>query len=315
MKHVFVIDPDVFSGQQWKMDGLLDTIGQHFRTQEKPDFTIVVSKFPREALGLIQKHVDEAEGDTVRVYAVGGDGVLFDCLNAVVGIPNMELAVMPYGATNTFIRSFGDGNVDMFKNIASITTAPVIPTDVIEVSNTYAITGCSVGFTPAVVIKIRNLEEAKIVRGLDRVAAGLRRFFTTLSFVFDKSIVARSYTVTIDNQNFSGTYSLVSIANGPYFGRRKTPLADTKLDDGYMDVVLFKASTMFATLLNFRKFARGKMPSNCVRLKAKKVEMHSDKPMCIQTDSEYLMDTNVVFEAVPGAAQIVAVDNLKYQEC
>jgi len=315
MKHVLIIDPNVFAGQQWKMDGLLDAIGQYFRTQEKPDFTTMVSKFPREALGVIQKQVDEANGDTVRVYAVGGDSVLFDCLNAIVGLPNMELAVMPYGTANTLIRSFGEGKAELFNVIASITTAPVIPTDMIEVGNTYAITGCAVGFNAAVVIKIRELEETRLTRGLDRFAASIRRLFTSISFIFDKRIVARQYNLIIDNQSYNGTYSLVSIVNGPYFGRKKIPLAGASLDDGLLDVVLFKSSSVLGTLLSFRKYARGKIPSNCVHVKAKKVEMHSDTPMWIQTDSEYLMDTNVAFEVVPGAVQVVAVDNLTYQEC
>jgi len=315
MKHVFVIDPDVFSGQQWKMDGLFDTIGQHFRTQEKPDFTTLVSKFPREALGIIQKQVDEANGDTVRVYAIGGDGVLFDCLNGIMGLPNMELAVMPYGATNTFIRCFGEGNAELFNNIAPITIAPTIPTDAIEVGNTYALSGCAVGFAPAVVFKIRELEDTKLARGLDSFAAGIRRFFTSISFIFDKNIIARQYQIIIDNQDYSGTYSMVCVINGPHFGRKKLPLDKSMLNDGYLDVVLFKSASVLTTLLSFRKYARGKMPSNCVRVKAKKVEMHSDKPMWIQTDSEYLMDTNITFEVVPEAVQIVAVDNLTYQEC
>ena len=314
MKHVFVIDPESFSGQQWRMDGLRDIIGQYFRTQEKPDFTTMVSKFPREAMGVIQKQVDEAGGDTVRVYAVGGDGVLFDCLNAIVGLPNTELAIMPYGATNTFVRSFGEGTDEAFKNVPSVTTAPGIPTDVIEAGNTYAISGCTVGFTPAVVIRIRDLNDAKLARGLGRLAAGLRRLFTGFSFVFDRDIVGRHYKIAIDDGDYSGTYSQINILNAPYFGRRKTALRETQPDDGFIDVVLFKSASVVTTLINFRKYAQRKLPSSCIRVKAKKVEIQSDKPMWIQTDSEYLMDTNITFEVVPGAVQIVAVDNLKYQE-
>jgi len=291
------------------MDGLLDIIGQHFRTQEKPNFTTVVSKFPREAVGLVQKQVDEADGDTVRVYAVGGDSILFDCLNAIVGQPNMELGVLPHGV-NTFIRSFGEGKVEAFKNIASITSAPVVPTDVIEVGNTYAISGCSVGFAPAVAMRIGDFSDSKIARRL----GNLRRFFTGFSFIFDRNIVACQYKITIDDKDYSGAYSLVNIVNGPHFGRKKTGLAEVKLDDGLIDVVLFKSASVLATLINFRKFSRGKLSSGCVRVKAKKVEIRSDKPMWIQTDSEYLMDTNITFEVVPGAVQVVAVDNLTYQE-
>jgi diacylglycerol kinase family enzyme len=314
MKHVFVIDPEAFSGQQWRMDGLLDVIGQHFRTQEKPDFTTVVSKFPRESLGVIQKQVDEAGGDTVRVYAIGGDAILFDCLNGIAGLPNMELAAMPYGHANTFIRSFGEGKAELFRNIAAITSAPTVPTDVIEVGNTCALSGCSVGFAAAVVIKLREMEGAKLARGLGRAVAGLRRFLANVSFMLDKAIMNRQYKIEIDSKDYSGAYSLVSIANAPYFGRRKAPIPESAPDDGYLDVVLFKSGALLSTLVSFRRYSKGRMPSNCVHVKAKKVEMQSDKPMWIQTDSEYLMDTSVTFEAVPEGARVVAVDGLKYRE-
>jgi diacylglycerol kinase family enzyme len=57
----------------------------------------------------------------------------------------------------------------------------------------------------------------------------------------------------------------------------------------------------------------GKIPSNCVRVQAKKIEIKSDTPMWIQTDSEYLLDTSITFEVVPEAVQVVAVNNLTYQ--
>jgi len=315
MKHVFLIDPSAFSGQQWRMDGLLDTIGQHFRTQEKPDFTTVVSKFPREALGIIQRQADEAEGGPVRVYAIGGDAILFDCLNGIVGLPNMELAAVPYGAAgNTFIRSFGEGKAELFKSIPAVAAAPSIPTDIIEVGNTHALSGCAVGFSAAVVIKMRNMESGRRrSRGAGRIAAKLRRLLAGASFAFDKSIVARQYRILIDGKDYSGAYSQVSIVNAPHFGGAKAPLAGAAPDDGLLDVVLFKSATMLATIGSFRKYARGKLPSNCARVKAKRVEMHSDKPMWIQTDSEYLMDTSIAFEVAPGAAQIVAVDGLSYR--
>jgi hypothetical protein len=42
MKYVFVFDPKAFYDRncKWKMNNILDTIGQYFRTQNKPDFFI-----------------------------------------------------------------------------------------------------------------------------------------------------------------------------------------------------------------------------------------------------------------------------------
>jgi diacylglycerol kinase family enzyme len=313
MKHVYVIDPKSFHEQQWKMDGLLDSIGQYFRTQDKPNFSTLVEKYPREAIGLIQKQVDEAEeGETIRVYAVGGDDILFDCLNGIIGLPNIELAAVPYGTVNHFIRSFGEGKAELFTNIPSLAKAPVIPTDIIKAGCNYAISGCTVGLRPAVSIKMRE-ESAKSEKGFNRFSTAVWSFLINLGSLFNKDIIAHRYTITIDGNDYSGNYSLINIGNAPYFGRKKNTKPEAMPDDGFMDLALFKPAGALSTLASFAKYSRGKTPSNCVRVQAKKVVIQSEKPMWIQMDSEYLIDIGITFELIPGAAQIVTVDNLTYQ--
>jgi diacylglycerol kinase family enzyme len=314
MKHVYIIDPKPFHGQQWKMDGLVDTIGQFFRRQEeKPNFSTLFSHYPRSAIGLIQKQVDEAEEDeTVRVYAIGGDDMLFDCLSGISGLPNMELAIAPYGITNDFIRVFGEKKADLFRDIESLAVSGTVPTDVIAVGNNFAINGCSVGIVPAIAMK-KNVSRAKFSKGIGRFSLGFWFFVDKVSSYLNKDTIANQYKITIDDADYSGTYSLVYVINSPYFCRKRVPLSGSMPDDGFLDVVLFKSAGPFFTSGLFKKYARGKLPSTCVRVQAKKVEIKSDTPMWIQTDSEYLRDTSITFEVVPEAVQVVAVNNLTYQ--
>jgi diacylglycerol kinase family enzyme len=313
MKHVFIIDPKAFRDQQWKMDGLLDSIGQYFRTQDKPDFSTLFSHYPRDAIILIQKQVAQAEPfDTVRVYAIGGDDVLFDCLNGIAGLPSMELAIAPYGDTNSFIRAFGDKKWDQFKDIAVLAAADTVHTDIIEVGNLFALNGCSVGLTAASAMKLEDLK-VRLSKGISRHAIGFWYFLYQLSSLFNKELITHNYTVTIDDQDYSGNYSQINIVNAPYFGRYKIPLAGSLPDDGFLDVVLFKSIGPLSTLRSINRYARGKLSSNCIRLQAKKVEIKSEKPIYIQTDTEYFMDTGITFQIVPGAVQVVAVNNLVYQ--
>jgi len=123
MKHVFVFDPKTFFNQQWMMDNILDTLGQFFRTQESPDFSIHISRYRRNATSIVQEEVEKAkENDIIRVYAVGGEEILFDCVNAVVLFPNMQLAAIPYGETCDFLKIFGDSNMESFKDIPLLLT-------------------------------------------------------------------------------------------------------------------------------------------------------------------------------------------------
>jgi diacylglycerol kinase family enzyme len=313
MKHVFIIDSKSFRGQQWKMDSMLDNIGQFFRTQEQASFSTVVSHYPRDAMQLIQRQVSGAEEDeTIRVYAIGGDDILFDCLNGIVGLPNMELAIMPYGNNNDFLRSFGEKRVDLFKDLGSLTTASTITTDVINIGYNCAINGCSVGFTPTIATKMKEIE-AKVGKGFGRFFVGFLFFMNRLSSLFNKKLTAHHFEITVDDTDYSGNYSLVNVINGPYFGRNNA-LAGSLPDDGFLDVLLFKSVGPLATSMSLGKYKRGgKLPSNCVRVQAKKVELKSETPVWIQTDNEFLRDTRINFEVIPGAIQVVAVNNLTYQ--
>jgi diacylglycerol kinase family enzyme len=313
MKHIYIIDSKSFKEQQWEMGAFLDSIGQYFRTQDKPNWSTAVEKYPREAMGLIQKQVDEAEeGETIRVYAIGGDDTLFDCLNGIMGLPNVELAAVPFGGENHFLRSFGERKARLFTNVQSLAEASVIPTDIIKAGYNYAICGCAVGLTPAVAIKMRN-RGANSEKGLNRFSAAGWSFLFNLGSLFNKDIVAHSYTITIDGNDYSGDYSLINIGNAPYFGRKKNTKPQAMPDDGLLDLALFKSASALSTVLSFAMYSQGKTPSNCIRLQAKKVVIQSKKTMCIQMDSEYFSDTGITFELVPEAVQIVAVDNLTYQ--
>ena len=313
MKHVFVIDPAAFHDQQWRMDILLDHIGQYFRTQEKPDFSTLFSHYPRDAIKLIQKQADEAEvGDTVRVYAVGGDSIVYDCLNGIAGLPNMELAIMPHGDANDFIRVFGEKNTESFRDIQSLITSDTIPTDIIAVGNNCSINGCSVGFTPAVAIKA-NERKTGTSGGLNRFIAGFWNSLYYITSLFNQELTAHHYTITIDDTDYSGNYSMVTAVNSPYFDRKKIPLENSMPDDGMLDVLLFRSVSPLATYWSISRYSRGKIPSNCLRVQARKIEIKSEKPVWIQADSELFIDTNITFEVVPGEVQIVAVNNLTYQ--
>jgi diacylglycerol kinase family enzyme len=313
MKHLFIIDSKTFRGQEWKKDSLIDNIGQYFRTQEQPKFSILHSHRPRDAMQLIQQQMEGTEeGETVRVYAIGGDGILFDCLNGIEGLPNMELAIVPYGDRSDFLRSFGEKKTELFRDLVAVTTSPTVTTDVVKVGYNWAINGCSVGFIPAVATKSKELKADK-GKGFGRFFSGFLFLINRLIFLFDKELIAHHFEITIDDTDYSGNYSLVNVVNGPYFGRRNI-LAGSLPDDGFLDVLLFKSANPLITSLFLALYTQGgRLPSNCVRVQAKKMELRSETPVWIQTDNEFLRETHINFEVLPGAVQIVAVNNLTYQ--
>jgi diacylglycerol kinase family enzyme len=314
MKHIFVFDPKSFNTQIWQMDAIYKDIEEYFEKQENPDYSIVISKFRRDSIALIQKHMDEAEdGDTVRVYAIGGEEIFFDCLNSIAGLSNTELADMPFGNTNDFLRIFGDETLELFHDLQSLIQAPTIPTDIINAGNLYAINACIIGFNSAVPIKEKELRK-KFGANTDgfsffnKAVAFLGNLFTAL----DKRIIAQHYNLIIDDKDYSGNYCLINIANGPFYGGKNITVTGAMPNDGLLEVALFKSVGPLLSLWSMRRYSHGEVPSNCILLQAKKIILQSDELVWIQLDGEFLQDTKFTFEVIPKAIQIVVVNNMAY---
>ncbi|MDR0376138.1 MAG: hypothetical protein LBH85_10560 [Treponema sp.] len=313
MKHVFVFNPKSFA-QKTQMEYIIDTIGQFFRKQEKPHFSIQTSYFPRDAIGIIKREVTTAdENETVRVYAIGGDGILFDCLNGIVGLPNMELAAVPYGKTNDFLRVFGTDKMSLFKDIGALVSAKTLPTDVISFGSNYAINTLTIGMESLAVVNMNSFSR-KHSGLLNRVSFLYNRLFSisALPALFDHNVLFQRYNIIIDDVDFSGEYSAINIANGPCYGGDKSAIPMARPDDGILHTLLFKPLGAIGTLFVLPNYVKGKTPSNCKLLQAKKLEIRSEQPLQIQADGEIFFDTNITVEVKPAAVQFVAVDNLTY---
>jgi diacylglycerol kinase family enzyme len=312
MKHVFVFDPKSFFSQQWKMDGILDHIGQFFRTQEKPDFSIQFSRYRRDAILLIQQEAEKAKpGDIVRIYAIGGEEILYDCVNGVAHFPNMQLAVVPYGESCDFLNLFGKNKAEAFRDLPSLIQSDALPTDLIKWGVNFALNSCYIGLNSAMAAKLREMK-TKLGKGSFAVFSKIASFLNYAVTAMDREIASQEYTVSIDDKDFSGHYSLIHIANGPYHTGKMTGVTNAVPDDGLLDVALIKSADPLKTMWSMGRYAKGKRPSNSIVMQAKKITVRSEKQMWVQMDNEYFRDTNISINIIPQATQIVAVDNLTY---
>ncbi|MCL2214368.1 MAG: hypothetical protein FWC06_04060 [Treponema sp.] len=312
MKHVFVFDPKAFYNQQWKMDNILDGIGQYFRTQEKVDFSVQFSRYRRNAIGIINDEAEKTAADEIiRIYAIGGEEVLFDCLNASAHFPNTQLALIPYGESNSFLKIFGEDKAESFKDIPSLVQGRALPTDIIKWGINYALNSCYIGMDSAISRNLKDLK-SRSNKGSYLLFSIIPSFTGNFFVAFDKRSAARDYKITIDDSDYSGQYSLIHIANGPYHAGKKTGASEAVPDDGLLNITLIRASHPLGTLASVSKYLNGKRPKNCLFTQGKKISVHSDNQMCIQIDNEYVLDTDINLNVVHHAAQIVAAEGLSY---
>jgi diacylglycerol kinase family enzyme len=318
-KHLFIINPVSFrSGAD--MSAFTAGVERYFETLAGAEYRIHVSRFPRNAIRVVRQYITQSGPDPVRVYAVGGDGILFDCLNAVVGLPNAELAPVPYGRTNDFIRAFGEGLDGLFKNIGLLASAPVILTDILHCGSNYALNLCTVGLeSEAIFRSVEMQQKLKTWPRFFRNSSGVYNIIYYLGgfmVMFDRKTLRQQYTITIDGEDLSGTYASVNIANGPCYGGDKSAVVSAVPDDGFMDVLMFKGTGTLQGLRRIIPYAKGhydRFPGDFTLRRGRIISIRSEDPLMIDLDGEAFLDTNITVELIPQAVKIVTPNNMPYK--
>ncbi|MDR1205371.1 MAG: hypothetical protein LBL26_07810 [Peptococcaceae bacterium] len=314
VKHLCVVNPKSFPHKAG-LDAFVKDCTQKMAGR---DLTVHISRFPRDAIGVIRTYAAHCEPDAlIRVYAAGGDGILFDCLNGVAELEHAELASMPYGGRNDFIRAFGEGKQGLFRDIALLADAPSLPTDVMRSARNYALNFCAVGLESSVILQTRRLNRIfEKPQAVFPFLSPLIRRMASVSCFFQKPVLRQRYDVSIDGEDFSGGYAAINIANGPCCGGNKNAAVHADPGDGLLDALFMKAggaadiTRMASAYLSgqYRKF-----PKKMFYRRGRKFDIHSDTPMAVNLDGEVFLDTRLTLEIIPAAVRIVAPAGVTYE--
>jgi diacylglycerol kinase family enzyme len=135
--------------------------------------------------------------------------------------------------------------------------------------------------------------------------------------MFDRKIMRQEYTLSIDGENLSGAYASLNIANGPCYGGDKNAVITAVPDDGFMDVLMFKSSSVLRGLARILPYTHGhyeRFPGDFTLKRGKTISIRSRDPLMIDLDGEAFLDTNITVELIKGAVKIAAPDNLYYKK-
>jgi diacylglycerol kinase family enzyme len=312
-KHIFIINLKSFLTKK-SLETMEQNITDYFAGAGGGDFEIHHSRYPRNAIGIVRTILKDLPADVpVRVYAIGGDGILFDCVNGVMGFPNAELANLPYGSSNDFIRSFGENKADLFRSVKLQVEAPVIPTDVIDCVNNYGINTCCIGVEGESAVKVWDYME-KMGHYYRRILTFLFRLGAVLA-LFDRRLINQRYQIDIDDECYDGNYSNIHIGNGPCLGDGMCVTPRSLPNDGVVDVVLARTRPFVKNLFNYLRFSQGKVTSDnedFICRQAKSITISSDFPLAINLDGEVIFDKSFTVRVIPGAVKFAAVKGLPY---
>lgn len=303
-KHIFILNPAAGQGKAFSLEEDIIKTGMRlgidveiYKTKEVLDAQVMADRFARLA----------SVESPIRLYACGGDGTVNEILNGIVGYDNVELAIVPTGTGNDFIRNFG--KAEEFLNIERQMLGTAVKVDAIGYksstdsysSTRYCINMINIGFDCDVVREAAVLKKKPFVSGSMAYLIGVAKKLyqmkgTNLKVIFE------------DGTERSGKLLLMAVGNGCYCGGGIKGVPHAVTNDGLMDVSMIKRCTRTKFVKLFMKYAKGthletKLGKKYFKyLKVKKVTIISNEDsMYYSTDGEITHTKRLDLEMVPGA--------------
>ncbi len=251
----------------------------------------VISSSPEEATALARKC---AKQKYTLVIAVGGDGTINAVVNGLAGSKTV-LAVIPTGTINIFGLQ-----MNIPTNIKAACTllrnGRIITMDLGKVNQRYFVCMAGIGFD-AFVIKATD-------RNLKKIFGVIALAFTALVGFFVYPF--RSLRVKIDHSKKIHKGYFMIVGNMKYYGGDLVLLPHAKINDGYLDVCLFKKRGFFNFIGYLWGLRRGKLEKylDVEYLQCKQLEV-DNQSQYVHLDGEYLGRQKLHIQVVPSALRIL----------
>jgi diacylglycerol kinase family enzyme len=315
MRHFFAINPQSFTSQE-VMGRFLTELNNFFSTNRSLVRNVHISRYPRDTVAVVHDYIQQVPPDeTVRVYAVGGDGILFDCLNGMVEFPNAEITNIPYGKSNDFMRAFGMDAKQRFMDLSALINGPAHWTDVIDCGSNYAISQVSIGLEAQAVINtnalLRKFRSKWLYSNMGKVYV-----IAAVQASINKEVINQQYQIAIDDEDFSGSYFNLRISNSPCSGASMITEPHAKPDDGLLEMILCKSSPWLTMMKSMPDYINGRTDMSPIFIKKKvtDAEISSDAPMRVYLDGEGFYAEKLTVKVLPKRVKFFAPEGMVFAD-
>ena len=302
MKHVFVINPA--AGPKNSYDSIKSAITE---CGEDFDYEFYETTAPMDAVNYVREFCQNYTSP-VRFYACGGDGTLNEVMNGVIGFDHAELAVVPTGSGNDFVKYYGEKKE--FMNIANSIEGTAFPIDLLKIGDRYSINVINFGFDSVVAGEITKVKRKKIIGGKNAYTTGIiKGLFTGMK---------NNCVVKVDGEALNKDKMLLcTVSNGTHVGGAFMCAPNSFNDDGLAEISLFRtlSRVTFARLIGAYKEGKQlddpRFSKYITYRRGKIIECESpDNKFAVSVDGEMLYTNKFTIEIVPSAIKFVVPKTL-----
>lgn len=303
MRHIFILNP--VAGKNRAAMELRGKIDAYFARHPEQEYTI----YTTDGVGAATRIAREAcaTGEYVRLYACGGDGTLQETASGIpLGSDKVELAVIPCGSGNDYVRTFGAR--EQFMDIARLIEGTSYPVDAVDCGDRISLNIASMGMDASVGEKMQRYKNLPGV-------SGSMAYNIAVADVFFHPI-GESMTIEIDGVDGlihrEGRYLMVLAANGRYYGGGYCGAPKAVEDDGLLDFVLVRKIPRVRIPLVLGKYKKREHDAiDCLEhIRGVGMRVVAEKPMVCNVDGECFETNQMAFSVIPHAYNVVLPDDV-----
>lgn len=307
MRHVFIVNP--VSGKADVSGSLVPRIIQA-AARQGAEYQILLTERPGHAVELARQQA-QTDGP-VRLYACGGDGTLNEVLQGAYGLENAQVACVPCGSGNDFVRNFG-GSAP-FLDLEDLIRGEAVPMDLIETDQGLVAAICSAGLDAQVAYGIPKFRRIPLCGG------SMAYKLSILQAV--SGPLGHRLRVCADDEIITGDFLMLALCNGCSYGGGFVAAPQACLDDGLLELVLVRKISRLQIARLIGDYQKGQhMQGDQVapayreiilyrRVRRLRLDTLDGKPIVVTRDGECAPYSSLQARVLPDAARIVLPQTL-----
>jgi diacylglycerol kinase (ATP) len=232
------------------------------------------------------------------VIVAGGDGTVNEVAHGLANTDTV-LALMPLGSIMNIARTLWIPR-DLSGAARTIAEGKVLAMDMGRIGERYFLEAAGVGLVAGLFGYFGKLDSGGPRVGVLRAA---------LRFV--RQLGTPHVHLEYDGGALEAHAPAVSVANGPYVGAAYANAPAARIDDGLLDIVVFRRTSLPRLLVYLASIAGGRPsppPPHALTLQAPWLHVavrHRDRPLPVHADGVPVGITPATFEVAPAALRVV----------
>jgi len=249
-----------------------------------------ITNGPGEARALAEEAAKEG---CERIVAAGGDGTINEVVNGIAG-SRTALGLLPLGTMNVFATELGLPIGNLRKCWDVIEHGQVKTVDLPRANDRYFVQLAGIGFD-AQIVAATSFDFKKTLGPLSYIISA-----TQIASQKPPSLIVRGGGATREG-------SFVMIGNGRYYGGPFILFKEARIDDGMLDVLIFKNLGYLDIVRYFQAIMLGNHTalSDVEYFQTAQVRVTSTETVPVEADGDVIGNLPVTFKVLPRSLRVM----------